>query len=158
LIDFLVADKVQSIYQGRPVRLREVDVNVPICFLDDYEELEQFGPVSYSQSELSPSRPTHSVSIFEQLCSLSVIMDKIISNIYTERSGSRDAKHLFGVSQSLHDELKRWRSSLPDHLAVKSNGTTQSLTPQMLSLMYVVFYYENSLTLTNFLLGPCSTL
>ncbi|RSL47386.1 hypothetical protein CEP54_013431 [Fusarium duplospermum] len=35
-------DKVQSIYQGRPARLREADNRVPIQFLDEYEELEEF--------------------------------------------------------------------------------------------------------------------
>lgn len=136
--NYSVTDKIQSIYQGRPARLREVDINVPICFLDDYEELEQFSSLSYTPTEHPLNRPTHSVSIFEQLCSLSIIMDKIIHCLYTEKSVSKDPKHLFGLSQSLHAELKHWRNALPEHLVVKPTNP-QSLTPQSLSLMYAYF-------------------
>ncbi|KAH8689158.1 putative nitrogen assimilation transcription factor nirA [Talaromyces proteolyticus] len=133
-----VADKVQSIYQGRPVRIREVDINVPIFFMDDYEELEQFSALSYDLEESPISITTHSVSVFEQLCKLSIIMEKIISSIYTEKSRLKDPNHHLGVAKSLHAELNRWRNALPDHLIPKlSNPSRPSLTPHAFSLMSV---------------------
>lgn len=129
---------MQSIYQGRPARLREADANVPILFLDDYEELEQFNSLSYSRTEIQPSFPTRSVSVFEQLCKLSIIMDRIISGIYAENCKMRASDEILSTARSLHGDLERWRNALPEHIGISlSKSSAGSLTPHTLSLMYV---------------------
>ncbi|WAO90301.1 Fungal-trans domain-containing protein [Fusarium falciforme] len=129
-------DKVQSIYQGRPARLREADNRVPIRFLDEYEELEEFNTSTYSRYPTQLGCPTYSVSTFEQLCKLSIIMDRILCNLYSEKSCSRDPQELFDASNALHGELKRWRSAMPAHLLVHLNNPGNStILPHSLSLL-----------------------
>ncbi|OKL62290.1 hypothetical protein UA08_02308 [Talaromyces atroroseus] len=132
-----VQDKVQALYQGRPARLRWSDVNVPISFLDDYEELEQFSALSYSAVDVPTGFSTRSVSIFEQLCKLSIIMDKILSSIYGENFGEKNVTTLLSIAQSLHSELEHWRKGLPEHLDMNMSNSkvSSSLTPHALSLM-----------------------
>ncbi|KAL2683302.1 hypothetical protein Neosp_007772 [[Neocosmospora] mangrovei] len=108
-------DKVQSIYQGRPARLREADNRVPIQFLDEYEELEEFNTNTYSERPTQLGCPTYSVSTFEQLCKLSIIMDRILCKLYSEKSCSRNPQELLDASNALHAELKRWRNQLSNN-------------------------------------------
>jgi hypothetical protein len=134
-------DKVQSIYQGRPARLRETDNSVPILFLDEYEELEPFDTLGYSANPAPLGLPTLSVSTFEQLCKVSTIADRILSALYTEKSSQKDPKELSSTSQSLHAELIEWHEHLPAQLSVNLNGTDDASTfvvlPHVLSLMQV---------------------
>ena len=135
-------DKVQSIYQGRPARLRDVDNSVPMLFLDEYEELEPFDTLGYSATPGPLGLPTYSVSTFEQLCRLSTIADRILSNLYAEKSLQMDPGSLFRTSQALHADLTRWYSSLPAHLSInfETPGSSNSASscvvlPHILSLM-----------------------
>ncbi|RSL75134.1 hypothetical protein CEP51_011160 [Fusarium floridanum] len=129
-------DKVQSIYQGRPARLRESDNRVPIQFLDEYEELEEFNTNTYSELPTQLGCPTYSVSTFEQLCKLSIIMDRILCNLYSEKSCSRDPQELLDASNSLHTKLRRWRREIPAHLMVHLNNPSNStILPHTLSLL-----------------------
>ncbi|KAI4622321.1 hypothetical protein J4E83_005063 [Alternaria metachromatica] len=81
-----VVDKIQSLYQGRPVSM--TDTLVPTKFLDTYEELEHWTPFSYSTQPdaVYLGSPAYSISTFRHLCQLSVILSDILSTIYTERS------------------------------------------------------------------------
>lgn len=127
---------MQSIYQGRPARLREADNRVRIRFLDEYEELEEFNTNTYSEHPTQLGCPTYSVSTFEQLCKLSIIMDRILCNLYSEKSCFRDPQELFDASNALHSELKRWRSEMPAHLLVHLNNPGNStILPHTLSLL-----------------------
>jgi hypothetical protein len=76
-----VVDKIQSLYQGRPVSLQEADTRVPILFQDQYEELEHWTPFAYSETQRYPGSPAYSVSTFTELCKLSVIMNAILNNV-----------------------------------------------------------------------------
>ncbi|PCG92683.1 Transcription factor [Penicillium occitanis (nom. inval.)] len=135
-----VQDKVQSIYQGRPSRLREQDVNVPISFMDDYEELDQFTSLSYAREEILMSFPTRSVSVFEQLCKLSLIMDRILSGIYAENCSSKSTSYLLNTARSLHQDLEDWRKALPEHLNMNFDSSSHPpLTPHALSLMSMYY-------------------
>ncbi|KPM39353.1 hypothetical protein AK830_g7207 [Neonectria ditissima] len=131
-----ILDKVQSIYQGRPARLREADNRVPIKFLDEYEELEPFHTLTYSPNPRQLDRPTYGVSTFEQLCKLGIIMDRILCNLYAERSLSKNPADMLQVSSVLYDELKRWRDALPAHLSVQlDNPASSTVLPHSLSLL-----------------------
>ncbi|KAJ4087645.1 hypothetical protein NW756_007793 [Fusarium oxysporum] len=131
-----ISDKVQSIYQGRPTRLREHDNRVPILFLDEYEELEDFHTRTYSAQPSQLDCPTHSVSTFEQLCRLSIIMDRILCALYAEKSDAKSADGLWQTAMSLHRDLQSWKDGLPEYLRVDLNDSASStILPHNLSLM-----------------------
>ncbi|KAF4968638.1 hypothetical protein FSARC_4013 [Fusarium sarcochroum] len=129
-------DKVQSIYQGRPARLREDDNRVPIMFLDEYEELEDFSTRTYSESPTHLGCPTYSVSTFEQLCKLSTIIDRILYALYAEKSSVKNADQLWETAHLLDGRLNYWKNELPVHLQVQLNDPAAStILPHTLSLL-----------------------
>ncbi|KAK0647419.1 putative transcriptional regulatory protein [Lasiodiplodia hormozganensis] len=133
-----VVDRIQSLYQGRPVTLQEADTRVPILFLDTYEELEQWFPFAYSPDNLCsyPGHPAHSVSTFAALCKLSIIMSDILSCIYAERSFDRDPSELSTMLESLQQRLQSWEYDLPSHLNFNPlNEAEETPPPHVLSLM-----------------------
>ena len=132
----LVIDKIQSLYQGRPVSIKESDTLVPIKFQDTYEELEHWTPFAYStQSDAAYlGSPAYSVSTFRHLCKLSVILSDILSTIYTERSFDSTPGELSSKLESLHLKLTTWRRLLPEHLAVDVKKAPVTPPPHVLSL------------------------
>ncbi|CAI6339941.1 unnamed protein product [Periconia digitata] len=131
-----VVDKVQSLYQGRPVSIKESDTFVPMKFLDTYEELEHWAPFAFS-SQSSASYmgcPAYSISTFGCLCKLSVILSDILSTIYTERSFDANPGELSSKLEGLHLKLTKWHSLLPQHLAVDMKKQTITPPPHVLSL------------------------
>jgi hypothetical protein len=130
-----VVDKIQSLYQGRPVSIKEPDTLVPIKFLDTYEELEHWAPFAYTAHVDSyPGSPAFSVSTFRQLCLLSVILGEILSSIYTERSPNTSPEALSTRLQDINRKLTAWREKLPDHLAFSPTKTTFTPPPHVMSL------------------------
>lgn len=135
-----VLDKVQSIYQGRPARLRDMDCSVPMLFLDEYEELELFNSLGYSEVAQTLDYPTHSVSTFMHLCRLSTIADRILASLYTEQSLRSDNDELYKTSSALHAQLIAWRDSSPEHVKIHfdDESTLDTLgLPHTLSLVSV---------------------
>ncbi|KAE8421371.1 fungal-specific transcription factor domain-containing protein [Aspergillus pseudocaelatus] len=124
-----------SLYQGRPVRLRETDSAIPLSFLDEYEEYDLFDPASYGDSIGLPPAPAHSVSILKRYCSLSSIMSRILDTLYTERSTSRDPVILFECSTSLKHKLQSWHDELTSGLTSGTTGSSTAITsPHILAL------------------------
>jgi hypothetical protein len=79
-----VVDKIRSLYQGRPVSLQEADTRVPMVFKDRCEKLEHWMPFAYSGTRGYPGSPAYSILTFTELCKLSVIMNDILNNVYSE--------------------------------------------------------------------------
>jgi len=130
-----VVDKIQSLYQGRPVSIKESDTLVPIKFLDTYEELEHWAPFAYTaQTDSYSGSPAFSVSTFRQLCLLSVILGDILTSIYTERSTKTSPADLSTKLQSIHEKLTAWRKDLPDHLVFNAAKATFIPPPHVVSL------------------------
>ncbi|KAK9481920.1 fungal-specific transcription factor domain-containing protein [Lipomyces starkeyi] len=113
-----VTDKIQSLYQGRPACLRETGTNLPMNILDNYEELELFAPLSYTETQSHPSSPGYMTTSFIEACKLSIILDRILLSLYSENSGSRSPDELFHDSRSVHAELENWRKDLPQHVDI----------------------------------------
>lgn len=136
LTECIVVDKIQSLYQGRPVSIKESDTLVPIKFQDTYEELEHWTPFAYSTQSDSNylGSPAYSVSTFRHLCKLSLILSDILSTIYTERSFDSSPAELSSKLESIHLKLKTWRENLPDHLAVDTQSISVTPPPHVLSL------------------------
>ncbi|KAM5359887.1 hypothetical protein ACJZ2D_014142 [Fusarium nematophilum] len=125
-----VVDKIQSLYQGRPVSLEDTDALVPIKFLDTYEELEHWQPFAYSSPTSSfLGSPAYSVSTFTCLCKLSITMSDILSCIYTERSSNQSAGELASMLDSLQVKLDKWYGSLPGHLQFDPTKSGDSAVP-----------------------------
>lgn len=123
-----VVDKMQSLYQGRPVSLKEADAVVPIKFLDTYEELEHWRPFAYSSLTPDyPGSPAYSVSTFAALCKLALPMSDILSSIYTERSVDQTSADLASTLDKLQHKLDEWKAGLPDQVQCNLND------PQSLS-------------------------
>jgi hypothetical protein len=118
-ITTLDADKVQSIYQGRPVRLRAADCSVPALFLDEYEELESFNSLTYAVMPQQLETPTRSLSTQSELCRLSVIAESIIATLYTESSSKKESQALMEAYDIVALDLEKWRNSLPEHLDLR---------------------------------------
>ncbi|KAF1972047.1 hypothetical protein BU23DRAFT_469545 [Bimuria novae-zelandiae CBS 107.79] len=113
-----VVDKIQSLYQGRPVTIKESDTLVPIKFLDSFEEFEPWTPLAYSAlpSVAYPGSPSYTVSTFRYLCKLSVILSDILSTIYTERSFNNTPGELVAKLETIKSRLSKWYNALPEHL------------------------------------------
>lgn len=132
----IVVDKIQSLYQGRPVSIKESDTLVPIKFQDTYEELEQWAPFAYSTQSNAAyvGSPAYSISTFRHLCQLSVILSDILSTIYTERSFDSSPADMSSKLESLHLKLTTWRRQLPEHLAGDVKNKPVTPPPHVLSL------------------------
>ncbi|OAA59370.1 fungal specific transcription factor domain-containing protein [Cordyceps fumosorosea ARSEF 2679] len=130
-----IVDKIQSLYQGRPVTLKESDTLMPIKFLDTYEEFEYWRPMAFSlQSTEYQGTPAYSVSTFTALCRLSVVMSDILSDVYAERTFDKMPSELSALLENLDNKLKAWKSSLPDHLTMDSKNVLKAKPPHVFSL------------------------
>lgn len=133
-----VVDKMQSLYQGRPVSLQESDSRVPITFLDTYEEYEHWMPFAYDRTvqETYPGSPAYSVSTFTGLCQLSAIMNSILNHIYAEATFDKAPEELSELQKTLDSRLRAWHDKLPIHLKLEpSKPPTVTPPPHVLSLM-----------------------
>jgi hypothetical protein len=126
-----VVDKMQSLYQGRPASLRAIDGQVPIKFMDTYEELEQWHPFAYASGPSYPGSPSYSVSTFQQLCKLCMILQQILDRTYCEREQKRSTQDLVQDLQDIEKQLQHWMTELPEHLRIDINndGSNQQLPP-----------------------------
>ncbi|KAF9769319.1 hypothetical protein IL306_013283 [Fusarium sp. DS 682] len=125
-----VVDKIQSLYQGRPVTLKENDAMVPIKFIDTYSELEFWQPFAYSASKNDyPGSPAYSISTFTALCKLSIVMSDIMSAIYTVRTTDQSPAELSKVLDKLQKKLRDWHNALPDHLKPEVANAPDATVP-----------------------------
>lgn len=131
-----VVDKIQSLYQGRPVSIKESDTLVPTKFLDTFEEFEHWAPFAYSTQSTAAYMgfPAYSVSTFRHLCQLSVVLSDILSTIYTERNFDKSPTELSNKLETIHSKLTTWHSQLPDHLAGDVKKAAITPPPHVLSL------------------------
>ncbi|KAL5401387.1 hypothetical protein PMIN06_011920 [Paraphaeosphaeria minitans] len=131
-----VVDKIQSLYQGRPVTIKESDTLVPIKFLDTFEEFEPWTPLAYStqQSVDYPGSPSYTVSTFRYFCELSVILSDILSTIYTERSFQNTPGELSVKLEVINATLAKWHEALPSHLSATSQKAAITPPPHVLNL------------------------
>lgn len=105
-------------------------------FLDEFEELEEFNSHTYAVHSAASGCPTYSISTFEQLCRLSIIMDRILNTLYAEQSSKMHPVELWKSASSLHGQLESWRENMPEHLQIDPDDPVGSaILPHTLSLM-----------------------
>ncbi|KAL5315859.1 hypothetical protein ACEPPN_016732 [Leptodophora sp. 'Broadleaf-Isolate-01'] len=135
-----VVDKIQSLYQGRPVSIQEADIRVPILFQDQYEELEEWQPFAYPETQRYHGSPAYSISTFTELCKLSVIMNAILTNVYGVKSAKRAPEQLAEDLENMHLDLKKWRDALPEHLVFDPLARGAAVPPpHVLSLQHAPY-------------------
>ena len=131
-----VIDKIQSLYQGRPVDLQWDNCSVPLILLDEYEERELWQPFNDPGLRHYPQTPTYSVSTFTSLCKLCVIMNEVLNNIYTQRIQEQGLGSLTGHIKPLQARLTEWYDALEDHLKFNASDPIQVVPPpSVLSLL-----------------------
>lgn len=109
-------------------------MHVPHRFLDRYEEQELWTPYAFPGIHRYPGAPARAISTFTSLCSLSVIMERIIMDIYADKGPSdRPGRHLDRLSTLLY----RWRSALPPEIAYDPVSDQTVPPPHVLSLQCV---------------------
>lgn len=154
-----IFDKLHSMYQGRPVTLQERDCQVPVEFLDDYEDLEQWVPVEQHNwiteqypAPRHPGTPTRSISAFAAFCHLSILMNRTINAIYAEKAFQEDepgngnntgGSQMLNHLQTLADGLTKWWDGLQPWLKYEPWASSSPArladipAPTVLSLQYV---------------------
>ncbi|KAG4443078.1 hypothetical protein IFR05_001404 [Cadophora sp. M221] len=134
-----VVDKIQSLYQGRPVSIQEADIRVPILFQDQYEELEEWQPFAYPETQRYHGSPAYSISTFTELCKLSVIMNAILTNVYGVKSAKRAPEQLAEDLERMHLDLEKWRDALPEHLVFDPLARDAAVPPPHVLSLHSMF-------------------
>lgn len=132
-----VVDKMQSLYQGRPATLQARGQQVPIKFLDTYEELEHWSPFAYTADPTYPGSPSYSVSTFQEFCKLCIILHDVLDKMYCEGSEKRSTDNIIQDVEILESRIQCWMRELRDHLRLDaSNGNEYEsiLPPHVFSL------------------------
>jgi Fungal specific transcription factor domain/Fungal Zn(2)-Cys(6) binuclear cluster domain len=114
-----ICEKLQSLYLGRPVAIQPRDAHVSRDFMDTFEELELWVPyidpkaAEYSSWNLQVPAPMYSLSTFQQLCNLAIIMTKIMNQVYVSGGTVKNS----GVRlEALDTQLSNWYRHLPPQL------------------------------------------
>ncbi|RDL30991.1 uncharacterized protein BP5553_09780 [Venustampulla echinocandica] len=115
-----ICDKLQSLYLGRPVGIQLRDAHVSYELIDTMEEketwipyLDLMAPGGVTPSAFARGTPIYSVTCFQQLCRLSIIMTKIINKFYVIGATAASAR---ANVQAYDDALVKWNTDLPTEL------------------------------------------
>ncbi|KAJ5332148.1 uncharacterized protein N7506_005931 [Penicillium brevicompactum] len=127
-------DKIQCLFQGRPILLSHVNMKASMDFLDDYDELEPFQDISYMATKPQCAVPSLNVSLLTKLCELTTIVERIQREIYSESRESTSANRAT-VSEDIKSQLRIWRQSLPLQLDYLSAPAQAVLLPQSTCLL-----------------------
>lgn len=114
-----------------------------MSFLDDYEELEAFDSTSFDRFPW----PYGAVSLrypstLYKLCELSLVMERILTNIYGANYAVRDPTSFYLKSKALQQELEDWRKGQPAYIDFISHYNDTNIAhppplPHQLTIMYV---------------------
>ncbi|KAJ5409017.1 hypothetical protein N7509_002900 [Penicillium cosmopolitanum] len=118
----------------RPPLLRHNNIKASLKFLDEYDELDPFQALTYKQLTPTPTVPSLNVSLLTKLCELSVIIDRILCELYSE-SAQMMRGQSEGISDNINSELCRWRQNLPPELDYLHHTSQAVLLPQAFCLL-----------------------
>ncbi|KAJ5732455.1 hypothetical protein N7493_003936 [Penicillium malachiteum] len=127
-------DKIQCLYQGRPPLLRYMNFKASLNFLDEYDELDPFQGITYAPVKQQAVIPSLNVSLLTKLCELSIIIDRILCELYSE-SQEMSLSQSQVISNDINSELGNWRKNLPPQLDYICHPTEAALLPQAFCLL-----------------------
>jgi hypothetical protein len=134
-----VLDKVQSLYQGRPPYLRVLESDVPMTFVDDFEEFEPFHGDSFScLSAQTVPILCHHISQLQMYASLCIIMERIHVRMHRMRDlDSVDGSTIHTDIAALWQALRQWRADVPTHLSAftSSQSTEEPPLPNAVAIL-----------------------
>jgi hypothetical protein len=104
-------------------------------FLDDYDELEPFQGITYMNTKPGVI-PSLNVSLLTNLCELTIIVERILREIYSE-SRESNLVHRANISEEIKSQLRTWRQNLPLRLDYLSFPDQAVFLPQSACLLYV---------------------
>jgi hypothetical protein len=159
-IDFhlIVIDKIQGLLQGRPPLLCRINFKASLKFLDEYEELEPFDGTSYTTVGDPPLMPSLNVSLLALLSELSLIIERILSEIYSESEANDQSRMTGCIMEDIMASLNEWLKNFPPQLDYHSSSEASMVLPQSLCLQYVsAIKPQNGLFVTNPFIGHWPT-
>ena len=112
----------------------------PISFLDYYTELEPWIPMDGSSVDPARSSPTYGISNFSRLAKLSVIMNQVLNQVYSERRQHRASSSMILSLNGLNQQLSHWYQTTPLHLKFSPSavGREESIpSPHRYAVMLV---------------------
>ncbi|KAJ5551385.1 Mediator complex subunit Med10 [Penicillium sp. DV-2018c] len=127
-------DKIQCLLQGRPPLLNLVNLRASLDFLDDYDELEPFQDITYMATKPQMVIPSLNVTLLTKLCEMSMIVERVLREIYSESRESNQAQRA-NISEDIKLQLREWRQSLPAHLDYLTFPEQAVLLPQSACLL-----------------------
>lgn len=150
-------DKILSLYLGRMPGFTPSTEEVPLSFMDDYSDTDLWAPYygetpkpDHAHAPNYPPCPGYVVSCFRQLCKLCVILNDLMSDIYSpEAAARRDAEEEENPAElkasneapfvKISRDLREWLLALPPHLRINPDQLP-SLAPPVhivsLNLLY----------------------
>ncbi|KAL5358074.1 fungal-specific transcription factor domain-containing protein [Aspergillus floccosus] len=127
-------DKYQCLLQGRPPLLRRVNFKASLNFLDEYDELDLLQDTTYTIKHNRPSIQSYNVSLLTKLCELSLIIERILCEVYSE-SQVMNRTEGPGILEDIKSSLGTWRQTLPPHLDYLTSPASAVILPQSLCLL-----------------------
>lgn len=134
-------DKICAATLGRPVMLRREDADIDLPPYRSGSEQDEAAPwVDQARDFVSPAtavalsgvRRSHH-STFAARVRLAVILERIISSIYSVNRQVEREQDAPRILAELHAELQQWQQSLPAHLRWSTEGIRR-LPPHVLSM------------------------
>lgn len=122
-----VLDKMLAAAVQRPPLLRLVDIDAPRPSVMERDELDLWlsgaGQTLLHPSAREPMEcvKSHTLSSFSSWCDVMAILELILDQVYRPRTrrARMNGHHVDGYEDAvvyIDNELRKWRSSLPDHL------------------------------------------
>lgn len=130
-------DKLQCLFQGRPPLLRRINFDVPLAFLDEYDELDLLQDTTYGRAKHRTGIPSFNVSLLMKLCELSLIIERILCELYSESQVIRRA-HDQRVLDEIKSRLSIWRTAFPPQLDCLLSPNSAVILPHSYCLLYVL--------------------
>jgi len=107
-------------------------------FLDEYDELEQFDSISYTTNRHQLGIPSLNVTLLTKLCELSVIIEHLMCEVYSESTPNAQLSQKMNVCERIKSDLSQWRRTLsPQMDYIAHSGDPGSVLPQALCLLSV---------------------
>lgn len=103
-------------------------------FLDDYDELDIFQGITYSPTSPKSTTPSLNVTLLTKLCELSIIIDRILCELYSE-SQQMSSTQSQAISDNINTELAKWRQGLPPQLDCTTHVEHFIVLPQTFCLL-----------------------
>ncbi|KAI5306930.1 hypothetical protein KEM56_006393 [Ascosphaera pollenicola] len=139
-------DKLVSLYFGRAPLIQDTPVSPPRLLLDDTAEIDIWTPhgVIFPDGTHYPPTQAHSTSCFMKMCSLSEILNQIITHIYDplRKSGEAEMQKLV---REQSQRLQQWWDELQPFLKLNVQELPPYCPPSHIVTLNCLYHTTNIL-------------